>query len=74
MAILCSLERLSGVGYDFDKKFWKLSKTKKQKEKEKNQLLVYLCYGGEVHTQGTSILAQLKCEKIIEKYFFSRKI
>ena len=37
---------------------------------KKNQLLVYLCYGREFHTQGTSILAQLKCEKIIEKYFF----
>ena len=74
MAILSSLERLSGVGYDFDKKFWKISKMKKQEEKEKNQLLVYLCYGHEFHTQGTSILAQLKCEKIIEKYFFSPKI
>ena len=47
---------------------------KKQEEKEKIQLLVYLCYGHEFHTQGTSILAQLKCEKIIEKYLFSPKI
>ena len=47
---------------------------KKQEEKEKIQLLVYLCYGHEFHTHGTSILAQLKCEKIIEKYFFSPKI
>ena len=40
---------------------------KKQKENEKNQLLVYLCYGREFHTQGTSSLAQLECEKIIEQ-------
>ena len=68
------MERLSGVGYDFDKKFDEISKMKKKNEKEKNQLLVYLCYRHELHTRETSILAQLKCEKNFEKYSSNWKI
>ena len=47
---------------------------KMKNEEEKNQLLVELVYNYHFHISETSILEHDHCEKIFEKYLFSKKI
>ena len=66
--------KIIGMGYDCDKKFDEMSKMKKKNEKEKKSTSCLFVLWTWIHTRKTSILVQLTCEKIFEKYSLFRKI
>ena len=47
---------------------------KKKNEEEENQLLVRLFYNYHFHRSDSLILERHQCEKIFQKYPFSKKI